>query len=225
MRPLVRTIDRLLGFPHVLDFPNRLLVRHAVQVTSFGGSATTMLYGFLERHGVDIPMTYDQIPWKHQRTPPPSDRVPPDFQALYIFSDPRDATLSIFRRGLQYLHLHRMGNARTCFGATRSPESWPLEAFLQNRDDTFGMESQFHAWTTAERDYPILVLRFDALWQRLPQVFDFLGLPHNYADDFPNHRHRHSSWRDLEPEKRRRFSAIYSTLIEKVEAQPDLLIR
>ena len=58
-----------------LERSNELaVVRHTVQVTSFGGSGTTALADHLLAAGVDLPATPGYFPFKHQRIPP---RVPP----------------------------------------------------------------------------------------------------------------------------------------------------
>jgi hypothetical protein len=189
-----------------------------------------MLHKFTEKQGIEVPKTFDRIPWKHQQAPPLSSRVPSDFRALYVFSDPRDAALSIFRRNIQHFHLARMGEMRRKFGIpvaepTCGPDSLELEDFLNRGADLFGFENQFRRWTTADRQYPIMILKFEALWEHLPEFFAFVGLPSQGISDFPEYFERHSDWRDLESEKKEKLNQIYEDVAQRVESRPELVIR
>ena len=77
-----------------------------------------MLYRFLEDCTADVPKdTHDWIPWKHQPLPPADSKVSRRFRALYLFGNPMNAVLSVFRRGYQHWHLEQLrGNvdAKLC---------------------------------------------------------------------------------------------------------------
>src|SRR5258706_3632790 len=79
-------------------------VRHTVQMTSFGGSGSTAFSAHLAAAGVDLPKTPGEFPFKHQRIPPAVGDVPDSFRVIYLISDPRNAMLSIFRRGFVVGH-------------------------------------------------------------------------------------------------------------------------
>jgi hypothetical protein len=185
-----------------------------------------MLYRFLEKHGKQTPKSHDRIPWKHQSSPPSDSQVSSGFRAVYLFSDPRNAVVSIFRRGIQHFHLSRLSDAVGGWGvATRDPESWPLSTFLDHGVDLFDMETQYDNWTNADRDYPIMILRFEALWDRLPEVFAFLGIPSESVRDFPSYRERHSNWKtDLAAEEREKLNHIYGNLAQRIHSRRDLVI-
>jgi hypothetical protein len=106
------------------------------------------------------------------------------------------------------------------------PESrgWGLDEFLQESEDPFRMSEHFHKWTDADRSYPILCLKFDALWKHLPETFAFLGLPSRTLDDFPEKRDRHSDWTEQPPKIRRRLQEKYGRLADDIEASPEFEI-
>jgi hypothetical protein len=87
------------------------------------------------------------------------------------------------------------------------------------------MASQFENWTTADRTYPIMTLRFRTLWEQLREVFSFLGLPFRLLSNFPEYRSRQSDWTDLPPEDREQLTAIYDDLLSEMGNQPDIYVR
>ena len=193
---------------------------HTLQVTSLGGTGTTMLYRFLEDYDADVPKdTHDWIPWKHQRTPPADSKVSRGFRALYLFGNPMNAVLSVFRRGYQHWHVERMDGDVDAWD-----KSWDLEEFLAQGHDHFRMERHFLNWTQADRSYPILLLNFDALWERLPEVFAFLGLPSSAMGEFPERRERHSDWLSQPTQIRRDLKDMYGSLQERIECTSDFRI-
>lgn len=193
---------------------------HTVQVTSFGGCGTTMLQRFLQEHGRDVPGSLDAMPWKHARVPPASHKVKDGFRACYLFANPMDAVLSVFRRGFQHWHIQRMQG-----DLSQWKWDWELEDFLRCRTDFFRLGEHFTNWTTAERDYPILLLRFETLWEYLPEVFEFLELPYDLMEQFPDERPRRSTWEDESPAVREALLELYGDLHRRVEAFPDLRIQ
>jgi hypothetical protein len=195
-------------------------ITHTVQLTSFGGTGTTMLYRVLEAHGLDLPPNAPKYrPWKHLRVPPEDDAVPAGFRVAYLFGNPMNAVLSVFRRDYQRWHVRNMRDDLTGWD-----DDWTVEAFLAQERDHFAMAPHFHRWTRAERAYPILLLHFDALWDHLPEVAAFFGLPTRALDDFPAKRPRHSDWTDEPPAVQAHLRRLYGDLHAEIEALPRLSI-
>jgi hypothetical protein len=198
----------------------RRKITHTVQLTSFGGAGTTMLYRVLAEHGTGLPDAAPKyLPWKHLPTPPTDDEVPDGFRAAYLFGNPMNAVLSVFRRDFQRWHARNMRNDLAGWN-----DDWTLEEFLAQDRDHFEMAPHFHRWTRAVRTYPILLLHFDALWDRLPEVAAFFGLPTRVLDDFPPRRPRHSDWTDESPVVQAHLRRLYGDLHEEIEALPRLSI-
>ena len=131
-----------------------------------------------------------------------------------------NAVLSVFRRDYQKWHLPNMRNDIT----EPADDDWTLAEFLERGVDEFRMAKHFHSWTRADRSYPILLLKFDALWERLPEVFAFLGLPSAARDDFPERRERHSDWTDQPEPVQQQLKEMYGDLRQEVDAAPALRI-
>lgn len=198
-----------------------------------------MLLQFLKKNGVDVqenpslwthvgilrkytmwhpasifrPWTAHQYwdPWKHMAVPPHDCDVKPGFRAVYLFDDPRNAVLSVFRRSYQNWHIRNMNGNLDGW-----EEGYTIDDFLSNGDDLFRMEEQFEDWVHARRSYPILFIRFDELWDHLKTLFSFVGLPESKMDCFPEKRARTSDWRTEPSNRQEAIEEMYGTLACKV---------
>jgi hypothetical protein len=198
------------------------LIEHTFQVTSFGGTGTTMVYEFLDEHEVDIPSDHPNWrPWKHLPTPPEDGDVKDGFRAVYLFGNPMNAVLSVFRRDYQRWHVRNMREDVT------EPWSrdWDLNAFLQQSEDPFHMAKHFRTWTQTDRSYPILCLKFDALWEHLPEFFAFAGLPTSSIDTFPERRKRASDWTEEPKRVRSPLQDLYGDLWSEIQDTPEFQIQ
>ncbi|MDQ1511971.1 MAG: hypothetical protein QOG50_3815 [Actinomycetota bacterium] len=209
-------LDRLARSPELA------LVRHHVQITSFGGSGTTALYDHLLEAGVDVPATPGSFPFKHQRVPPAPGAVPAGFRVLYPFGDPRNAVVSVFRRGFQGGHYRGMRLRKP------TPEVddrlATLEQFLAAGVDDFEMEDHFDHWyASGARDYPVLFLRFEDLPATWPAVREFLGLRDD-VECLPL-RPRAIEWQDLPPIQRARVDEMYGPFARRLAALPSVEVR
>jgi len=81
---------------------DRLVITHRfdVLVSSFGGVGTTFLMKFLNQNlSVNCPNDRDHL--KHALYPPISPS--PNLKAIYVFGDPIEAAISLFRRNFMLL--------------------------------------------------------------------------------------------------------------------------
>jgi len=192
---------------------------HTVQVTTFGGTGTTMLYSFLDRYDVQTPQEDESWPYKHLPFPPSDDQVKDGFRALYMFTNPMNAVLSVFRRGFQHYHARN-----TTMDESMLDKEWTLPDFLAEEEDPFQLHQHFRNWTQAQRSYPIMLLKFGALWDHLPEVFAFLGLPSSAQDEFPEQRERSSDWTDESKDIQAGLESFYGDLRDEIDAHPDVRI-
>lgn len=211
------------------------LVDHRIQFASYGGVGTTFLYRFLERHGLSTPprksrttsgaKVGDWGKWKHMRVPPgttgnPWYLVPDDYRAVYLFGNPMDAVVSLFRRGYQLENAKRIGGDWENWDP-----SWELLDYLRNGEDLYHLEDHFHQWVKCPREgrgYPILVVRYESIFDHLEEVFDFLRIPSSLRTSFPAPLPRRSDWR-RQPEKiREGLEAMYGPLHDLQRHYPNV---
>ena len=196
------------------------VLEHTLQVTSFGGCGTTMLYRFLSRNNAPVPPAVDDwYPWKHMLSPPEDREVKDGFRGIYVFTDPLTATLSVFRRGFQHELVRRMSRDTTNWDT-----EWGLSDFLDDGQDHFRLTEQYREWTSRDRDYPIMLVKYGALWQNLREITAFAGLPIEAVGDFPERRSRSSDWREESPEVRSGLQRIYGDLHQEIKSAHDITI-
>lgn len=202
-----------------LERASPLRIEHTVQVTSFGGVGSTAFSNHLVAHGVDLPQTPGEFPFKHQRIPPSIDEVPDGFRAIYLFGDPRNAVLSILQRGLgagHYRALNRTAPTARELAALRN-----VDAFISDGRDHFKIADHATRWMEHELAFPILSVRYEALsdpevWR---EVERFVGTPIGSFELRP----RTSDWTALPSVQREGFEALYGELAEKLARCPDVL--
>ena len=87
------------------------------------------------------------------------------------------------------------------------------------------MEEQFDNWVNKDVSYPIILIKYEKIFDYLDVLFDFLGLDKNYIKEFPKKRENRSESIKLNKNLQKSFEGIYSKLCSKIESMPDYLIR
>jgi hypothetical protein len=195
-------------------------ITHTLQVTSFGGSGTTALARHFVDAGLDLPASPDHWPYKHTGDPPSAAEVPEGFRVVYVYADPRDAVLSLFRRNLQ------QGAYRIFHWQQAPPEIeqrlQSIAAYVSGGIDDFALQRHFDAWLRHPAGYPVLFLQFDSLPDTWPAVRDFVGLPSTYP--CLEIRPRRSPLSSVEPEIATGLTAMYRGLLDRIESLPPVHI-
>lgn len=217
-RAMNAAISRAL-FESITSAQDLIEIRHTFQVTSFGGSGTTALCEHLAAHGVDLPPTPGCFPFKHQRRPPESAAVPRGFRAIYLVGDPRDAVVSVFRRGLQ--DGHYIGMRMSLPPPEVESRLATLAAFAEAGIDDFLMADHLAGWTSAvDRGYPIVLVRTEALHDAWPDFLDSVDLPRDIPP-LPRVT-RSSDWREMPAQVRSSLDCMYGRLAERISSMPAL---
>lgn len=101
-----------------------------------------------------------------------------------------------------------------------------LDAYLRRGVDALRWTEQLAAWLDdPPPPYPVLLVRSEALWDRLDEVASFLEAPPEAVTAFPARRPRASRVDDLTPLQRRRLEDLYGPLAERLAAEPVLRAR
>jgi len=201
-------------------------INHKVQITSFGGTGTTFLISFFKEKGLYLPKEADCGIWKHMRLPPTKENfvIPDRFRVLYVTGNPLQSILSLFRRNLQGYHIERIGckdsNWPKSLEMGTYPPKWGLNEYLEYEKDLYRMEEHFDNWTTSSRKrrgYPILIVKYDSIWENLKEIFDFLGLSKSLIKDFPKRKTRVIENIEYSERILRNLDKIYGDFVEKVD--------
>ena len=183
-------------------------------VVSFGGVGTT----FLARAIHDYQATncvYDTDGYKHSPLPPLLLQTGRKVRALYVFGDPVEAALSLFRRG--YHHHQSKKLQRYLLWRMPIPSSSTVTEFSFGGEDRFAFCKHFDNWFSRFRLYDTLFVRYDAIHESLELIADFLQLPDEFITRFPARRKRHKPV-DLDPESLDRLTGIYGDLTARLTA-------
>lgn len=211
----VGTVRRMSGESLVPDGP------FTVQVTSFGGVGTTALYAHLESLGVDVPRASDWGWPKHQRIPPHRADVPEGFRAVYVFGDPRDAILSVFRRGYEIWHYERMQLPESAPTGRAEAALRSTADFARSGFDPYKIDEHLGNWL-AVVDVPVLFIHHEVLSTRWEAIRAFIGLP-VAATPLPSNQ-RKTDWRSEPDEIRDGFTSIYGELAEFIGRLPRVFL-
>ena len=182
-------------------------------ISSFGGCCTSMLIKFLNPWY----LTKTNHMWYHlelKHCPTPPTHLRHAFKAVYLFGDPRNALVSIYRRKLQNVHYFNI------FQKQSADLPQTLDLFLERGEDIFGFESHFLSWTNSsatQRSFPILFVNSDYLWDNLSYLFDYLEVPRKSRNSFPCRRPRESSWEGLSATQREQINSIFGNVTDTIK--------
>jgi len=95
-----------------------------------------------------------------------------------------------------------------------------LVDFVNNGEDLFCFEGHFNNWTTAKRNYPIYAIRYEALWDNLDKLHEYIGIPKEKISFFPKKIKRSSNLESIPDAEREGLLNIYSNLRDKIESYP-----
>ena len=201
-------------------------------LVSYGGSGTTFILKYLAKY-------YDVNSWdshndgiKHANSPnhPIFDGL--DIRkAVYIYSDPIQAVLSLFRRDFQS-HMSKKLLDSTYADVTQynrrtklSGPSFTLDNMLDDGTDYFGINAHWAHWTNKPVQFPTLFIRFENFYQNIEDFFDFLDLDQNQRDAFPPRRERKSSISQHDVAVRRALEEIYGETLADMNTRSPTFIR
>ena len=151
--------------------------RGRTHVTSFGGVGTSALMLALSAAGAAINSGGDcdgvkHLPFGRLMREKASHMLknPPVSRILYVYDDPTDAVMSLFRRGYNWDQLDK---TRSDLPAPASPET--LQEYADREDDPFQFEAHFDSFAT-QRAYPIAFVQQSRALQHAGDLADFLQL-------------------------------------------------
>jgi len=202
--------------PRILVPPSK-----EVLVISFGGAGSTFLLSFLSNYFRTNELSnFDSI--KHSTLPPLSRN--PNLKAVYIYSDPRLATVSLFNRGYARNHSRYLQNP--LHPAGRVPAGTTLENYVEEGIDRFDFEGHFNNWHERfQPNYPVLFMQYETLYDHLPVLFDFLELPEEARRAFPQEQKRRSSLESLPETTRDALEKLYGSFAEQLRQRPPIEVR
>lgn len=189
---------------------------HDALICSCGGVATTMFIKLVQRF-LRTNDPYDQDGLKHLPRPPVS--LPSSIRVVYLYGDPVAVVASLFRRGYANVQAHKLGH----YFPARCND---VAAYAARGRDTLGITRQLRLWLKEcgpARSYPVLAIRYRAIWTETERILSFLQLPATAADSLPPYR----KWRskdELPSKVVRNLESIYAQAYATINSMPDVTI-
>ena len=179
-------------------------------MASMGGVGSTAL----ARH---IGSIADKSPREHAFSPSLYDHEQ-DLRLGYMFGNPCNAVLSVFRRDYQDMHVQAMNSGSPTPAV--SLKGVTIEKFLERGVDELHIERQFDNWTNpANCKHPTILIKYEAMADNIDKVLEFFRCKSAFTV-----KARTSSWRNQPEPIRRGLEKYYGNLIAKVDAMPGLQI-
>jgi len=194
-------------------------------VCSYGGSGSKMLVRYLKQfgkvehiHSREPPLSLAYVGRKHTRStavhfewfnevPVPEDKLL-DYRVIFIYKDPVSAIYSRFGES----HLKHI----------QCPVlPYPTVAdVVREKEDLFGIESFFDNYTCplVERNYKILCVKYEELFQRFDEFNEALGIQGNCPT-------KRETIRVRDPVEEEELRLVYQPLLDKIKDMPFLTWR
>ena len=197
---------------------NRVFLPRNVQVVvaSFGGVGTTFLARFIsEFKRTNCPKDLDGL--KHSPLPPLSRDKSVRF--VYVYGNPIDAAISLFNR--KYHHNQSQKLQRYQKTRMAIPAGMTLEEYAAQGEDRFLFRRHFDNWYNTYLCHPTLFLRYESVFENKHKLVEFLGLPDDAVDSFPEKQERTSTLDSLPPGTVNGLNEMYGEFKEYLDSVGD----
>jgi NDP-sugar pyrophosphorylase family protein len=94
---------------------------------------------------------------------------------------------------------------------------------LELNQDIFKFENHFDNWLKGS-DYPIMFVRYEAIWENLDKILEYSEVPNDYWETFPEKKQRESKVSSLPKQFQQGIKEIYSDFSERVEKIDDVFV-
>lgn len=191
-----------------------------VLVVSSGGVGTTFLMEEIAKYkNVNCPSNTDG--YKHMPIPPISFNR--HLKVVYIFGNPIDACISLFRR--KYQHTQSVRNQQYLKPQYIIPQDLEsLEQYANKRLDGLCFEQHFNNWFIKHPIYSTIFIKYEELFKELDTIAKFLKLPPDFKINFPKKRKRQANVFEVSREIKGGLYYLYGSFQKKVDELPAIVI-
>jgi hypothetical protein len=192
-----------------------------VLVTSSGGVGTSFILNTLgsTQYGLTVNEESNGDDLKHHPWPPPADLHVPIKSALFIYDDPVDAVLSLYRRGFHLAQGAIISN-RNCPTA-KFPRT--VDEFVRAGANIYPFREFFQNWLHQPTSFPVAFVRLSDLWEHLPELCAFLRMDEaTCVHNFPPKKDRASSASSANKEA---IAKAYSLFSAEIDALPRFFVK
>lgn len=189
----------------------RIVVRGpVVALCSMGGVGSTAL----ARH---IGSISDKTVREHAFSPRVYDNEK-QIKLGYVFGNPYNSVLSVFRRGFQVMHNKAM-NANSG-SKIANLKDMSLEEYLERGIDEFNLNRQLTNWLNPELvKHPTILIKYETLGDNIEEILAFFDCPKPFSV-----KTRQSSWLDQPSDIVNGLENMYGDFYKRVLEMPDITV-
>lgn len=192
-----------------------------VVVGSYGGVGTTFFLDFVSRFKTtNHPQDEDKI--KHLGMPPVSFNR--NVRFVYIYGDPMEAATSLFGRGMHNYQSKKLQRDQDAVNEA-IPLDLTLEEYAKAGVDQFQFRRHFFNWYRDYLIHPTLFIRYEKIWDHKEEIFEFLGLPMNEIENFPQKKERRSKLAELPEPVLSGLEAMYGDFVRELDDIGECVLR
>lgn len=177
-------------------------------IASMGGVGSTAL----ARH---VGSLADKTPREHAYSPVLYAEEKP-LKLGYIYGDPYNSVISVFRRDYQNMHTTAMNH-----GSPTAPgnlKNMSLREYLERGVDEFHLERQLDNWTRpVGSPHPILLIKYEEMAQNMDAILRYFE-----QDEGFEFKPRKSSWEQQPADMVNLLERMYGDVKAKVDKLPGL---
>jgi len=190
-----------------------------VLITSMGGVGTSFFIKHLDKYRLTN-LNSDKDGFKHLFFPPFSTND--GIKYIYLFGNPIDSVISLFRRNLQHPHSKKLLKLNNNLKSINSGTT--LDQYAADGVDRFLFSEQFNNWLTGSKFYPTLILKYEKLWENLDTIYDFLDIPRSEIKAFPEKKERNSDFNSLSKDTQNSLKNIYGDFEQYINEFDDFTV-
>jgi hypothetical protein len=191
-----------------------------VLIVSAGGVGTTFLMKEIGKYKT-INNFSNADGFKHLPIPPISFKK--NIKVIYVFGNPIEACMSLFRRQFHHTQSYKMQQYLPKQYNVAIETS--IEEYAAAGKDGFFFRRHFEHWNDTYVVYPTLFLKYETLFENLGDIADFLELPESFEAEFPKKKERVSQLSNLQKNTLESLNAMYGDLERELSQLPDVFIK
>jgi len=184
-----------------------------------GGVGSTFFIKHIKKYR-STNLSNDKDSLKHILFPPFSANR--NIKYIYIYGNPIDSVISLFRRNIQDLHSKKFLSLNNKLKSINLSDN--LDKYAADGVDRFIFSEQFNNWLTGSKFYPTLFIKYEKLWENLEVLYDFLEIPREEIKSFPEKKKRNSEFLYLDKKTQIGLKKIYAEFEQYINEFDDCFI-
>ena len=198
-------------------------------ISSIGGVGSTMFMDFVANYkNINLnrfPPNSPGSKYKHSLSPPTENFIK---KAILIIGNPIESFLSIQNRDMVRCHLNNLNLKYQNIPMIKKENDLigktDINKIIEYKD-IFCLEEMYNNWVSKKNvTYPIMIIKYESIWDNLESIFTFLEIPHSEINKFPKKKQRNTIKENFDITIIDKLENIYFNLLIKYNLANDCTI-